>query len=386
MLKLLGRLVAVLAFAFGLVAQAGAASPSRGTEILWDRYGVAHVYARNTDDLFYAYGWAQTKSHANLLLKLYAQARGRAAEYYGPDELRNDRWMAVNDVPTRSQAWLRRQTPQFRGYLEAFAKGINDYAAAHPEALGEEARRVLPVSAADVVGHGHRLFQFVYMAPQDVVDRLPVDAAPEREPSGSNGWAIAPSRSATGASMMLMNPHLSWTPGWPTYYEIHLTAPGIDLYGASQLGLPVLRFMFTDHVAFTQTVNSINGVTWYRITPAEGGYRFDGRIRRFATRTVQLKVRQPDGAFAIDTVTVRSTVHGPVVAERNGAPIAMRITGLDRPQALDQYWRMGLARSFCRVRDAAEAAPGADLQHPVRRSRRAHPVSLQRPHTSQGGR
>ena len=56
--------------------------------------------------------------------------------------------MAVNDVPDRPRAWLVQQSPQFRGWLEAFAAGINAYAAAHPAALSPEARQVLPVSAA----------------------------------------------------------------------------------------------------------------------------------------------------------------------------------------------------------------------------------------------
>ena len=48
-----------------------AESPRKGTEILWDKYGVAHVYAKSTEDLFYCYGYAQAKSHGDLLLHLY---------------------------------------------------------------------------------------------------------------------------------------------------------------------------------------------------------------------------------------------------------------------------------------------------------------------------
>ena len=69
--------------------------PSKGTEILRDRFGVAHVSAKSTEDLFYGYGWATTHSHANLLLKLYAQSRGRGAEIYGPGEVALNRWVLV---------------------------------------------------------------------------------------------------------------------------------------------------------------------------------------------------------------------------------------------------------------------------------------------------
>src|SRR5271157_5727958 len=53
------------------------------TEILWDTRGVPHIYAKDDTSLFYAFGWSQMASHADLLLRLYGQARGRAAEYWG---------------------------------------------------------------------------------------------------------------------------------------------------------------------------------------------------------------------------------------------------------------------------------------------------------------
>jgi len=345
------RLAALLLVLTAALAPAGAlAAPGAHGEILWDKYGVGHVYAKSEPDLFYGYGWAQAKSHGDLLLKLYAEGRGRAAEIWGPSELKNDRWMAINGVAARTQAWLKAQSPAFRADLQAFAAGIDAYAAAHPEALSPQARQVLPVSAADVLGHSLRLFQYVYLAPPTIVDHLPgasVEAAgPSLESAGSNGWAIAPARSASGHAMLLMNPHLPWAPGWSTYYEIQLRAPGLALYGASQVGLPVLRFVFTDYLGFTQTVDDVGGVTLYRIKTAPGGYVFDGKALPFQTERHIIRIRQPDGSITAETLDVRSTVHGPIVAESDGAPVAMRVAGLDRPFALEQYWRMETAHDF----------------------------------------
>ncbi|MEJ0064861.1 MAG: penicillin acylase family protein [Caulobacteraceae bacterium] len=330
---------------------AASARPPGGGEILWDSFGVAHVYARTEASLFYGYGWAQTKSHGDVLLKLYAEGRGRAAEIWGPSELKSDRWMALNGVAERTRVWMKAQPPGFLADLRSFADGINAYAAAHPEALSPQARQVLPVSADDVVAYAQRLFQFRYLAPPEIVDRLPAPAAEpppaaRQEPAGSNGWAIAPSRSASGHAMLLMNPHLPWATGWSTYYEIQLTAPGIDLYGASQVGLPVLRFVFSDYLGFTQTVDEPGGVTLYRLKTVTGGYLFDGKVLPFRTRQQVIEARQPDGSMSRETVQVRQAVQGPVVAEAGGAPVAMRVAGLDRPLALEQYWRMATAHDF----------------------------------------
>src|SRR6476620_723971 len=78
-----------------------AQAPATGTEIRWDRYGVPHIFAPDHASLFYAYGYAQMEAHSELLLRLYAQARGRGAEFYGEEYLEADRWVRLNGIPAR---------------------------------------------------------------------------------------------------------------------------------------------------------------------------------------------------------------------------------------------------------------------------------------------
>ncbi len=327
-----------------------AASPQKGTEILWDKYGVAHVYAKTTEDLFYCYGYAQAQSHGDLLLHLYGESRGRAAEYFGPSHLEDDKWVWTNSVPQRSQKWLEMQTPQFRSYMEAFAKGINDYAAKHPGALSAESKRVLPVTALDPIQHTHRIVHFTYMAPRRLAaaGAAPVTEAMLQETPesvGSNGWAVAPAHTAAGHTLLLGNPHLAWG-GWQTYYEIQLTAPGINLYGASQVGFPVLRFMASEYLGFNQTVNGLDAADLYRIKTTEGGYSFDGAVRPFEKSQYTLKIRQADGSMKSETFPVLSTIHGPVIRQQGGETVALRVAALDRPFLLEQYWQMATAHNF----------------------------------------
>src|SRR5277367_475698 len=61
-------------------------------EILWDQYGVPHIFATDRESMFYANGWAQAQAQGNLLLHLYGESRGRAAEYWGASHLELDRW------------------------------------------------------------------------------------------------------------------------------------------------------------------------------------------------------------------------------------------------------------------------------------------------------
>ncbi|MDX2267239.1 MAG: penicillin acylase family protein [Bryobacter sp.] len=323
-----------------LFASLASAAP-RGVEILWDRYGVAHVYAKDLEGVFFGYGYAQMQSHANLVLKLYGESRGRSAEYWGEKGLALDRWVHTNDIPERSAAWFAQQTPEFQKYLTAFAEGMNEYARKHPEAIAEEYRQVLPIRPVDSLQHTHRIVNFNYVSSQARVQAAVTSRAPALGGIGSNAWAIAPAKSKNGSPMLLMNPHLPWQ-DWFTYYEIHLNAPGVQLYGASQIGFPVLRFVFSNHLGFTQTVNSIDGSDLYRLTPDGDGYRFDGERRSFERRTVSLQVK---GKAAVP-LEILKTVHGPVVWNEAGKMIAMRTAGLDRPFLIEQYWKMALAKNF----------------------------------------
>ena len=104
------------------------------SEILWDTYGVPHIYGATEEDVFYGYGWAQTHSHGDLLLRLYGEARGKGSEYWGPKYEDTSTWLIANSVPERAQEWYDLQTPQFQADLDAFAQGINDYVAENPDA------------------------------------------------------------------------------------------------------------------------------------------------------------------------------------------------------------------------------------------------------------
>ena len=359
------RNLAALASAFLLCTvlhaqQPPAYHPQKGTQILWDKYGVPHIFAKSTTDMFYAYGYAQMEAHGNLILTGYAEGRGRASEYFGAGvadkNLKSDRWIWLNEVPERAALWLTQQTPEFRSYLDAFTAGINAYATAHPEALSEENKRVLPITTVDLIAHQQHFVNFEFVASQRLTESPATTKASLEEPGvfspdnpdmqdGSNGWAIAPSHTVDGHAMLLMNPHLAWG-GQQSYFECHLQAPGINLYGAAQLGLPSMRFLFSDYIAITNTVNTNNGALLYRIAEQDGGYNYDGKVLQYERATHPFKVRHRDGSFTVENVEVLRTVHGPIIRRDSGAPIALHVAGLDKPFLLDQVYRMSIAHNL----------------------------------------
>lgn len=330
--------VAALAAVVLVAAADPAAAAGRG-EILWDSYGVPHVYAKDEAGVFYGFGYATAQNHGNVVVKLYGQARGRAAEYWGAAEVESDKWVIANGIYERAKAWYAQEPASFRANLDAFAEGMNAYAKAHPEKLDPSVLQVFPISGVDVMAHGHRLMNYVYVAPQGRTMGGNAEA-------GSNAWAVMPKKSASGNTLLLANPHLPWAPSQLTYFEADLNGPGIKMYGATQVGLPVLRFAFNERMGFTNTVNGIPGATNYELKLAEGGYLYDGKVLPFETRSASFKVRQADGTLRTETLEIRSSVHGPVFARADGKTVALRVAGLDRPGGLRQYWDMGKSKSF----------------------------------------
>jgi acyl-homoserine-lactone acylase len=333
----------VLAGCQSTPAAAPAAASAAGPEILWDRYGVPHIFAPDHPSLFQAYGYAQMEAHAELLIRLYAQARGRGAEFYGAQYLDSDRWVRTNGLPDTARQWAAGQSAEFAPLIAAFARGLNAWATEHAAELSAEAKGVLPLTVEDVYAHGLRTIHYDWVvSPRRLEGRL---ARWEDEVHGSNEWAIGPARSATGKALLMSNSHLQWG-DIHTYFEVQLTAPGVTSYGAVWVGFPVLRQCFTEYVGWTQTTNNPAESDLYGLVLKDGGYVLDGQVKPFDTHTETITVKQADGSMKDEALVVRRSVHGPVVAERRGMPIAMKVAALDRPKMFEQFWRMGLAKTY----------------------------------------
>lgn len=332
----LGVLASALA-----AALAACSGPSRSrAEILWDRYGIPHVFADDDAGLAYGLGWAQMRNHADLILRLYGEARGRAAEYWGDEYLESDRWVRRMGVPRRAVRWAAALDPRERDLVGAFVAGVNAYARAHPGEVADEVEIVLPIEVTDVLAHTMRVIQFEF-----ITSREAADAAVERREGGSNAWAIAPSRSASGHAMLVANPHLPWS-GFCRWFEAHLVAPGLDGYGATLVGMPELAIAFNDALGWTHTVNTLDGADLYELTLADGGYRWEQGVRPFDEEEEIITVRTPTGSTRAERLVVRHSIHGPIVAERDGKALALRVVGLDAPHLVGQYWDMIRARNL----------------------------------------
>lgn len=311
-----------------------------------DSAGVPHIYGQTLEAMYYGFGYAQMENHANLLLRLYGQARGRAAEYWGQPYLDSDKIVTLFGIPEQAKKHYTQQPADYKRCLDSFVGGLNAYAKAHPEAIGPEFGLVLPVTPQDVLAHISRVICLEFIGG-------PEAGAAQVSPPGSNAYAIAPAKSASKKAMLLANPHLEWD-GFFLFFEAHLNGPDFMAYGASLVGQPVLNIAFNRQLGWTHTVNTIDAADRYALTLVDGGYTMDGVKKAFDTKKVTLQVRQPDGLLKPQSIMYRYTQHGPVMAAKDGKTYAFRFAGLSNPAIAAQHHAMAKAKTLAEFEVAVQ--------------------------------
>ena len=212
--------------------------------------------------------------------------------------------------------------------------------------------------------------------PADSAARLAAAALPAHVPTmtgvtadvpgdalGSNNWAVAPARSASGHALLAGDPHLELS--LPSiWYEAHLVVPGrLDVYGVTIPGAPAIVIGFNRDVAWTFT-NTESDVLDYWIeevddAAAPSAYRLDGEWRPL---TMRIEEYRGTGGELLATDTVRSTHRGPL--RRIGEQwLSMRWTVLEPVVESERFLYAARARSVPEWMEAMAAyrAPAQNM-------------------------
>jgi acyl-homoserine-lactone acylase len=366
-----------------LPCDAGGLAGTGHGEILWDRYGVPHIYGSTVEDVIYGFGYAQMKNHAETIFTQVAAARGRLAEYFGPgpgnDEpyVLNDKGINIHGIYAQATDWANKGNAEQRRFLDLFTAGMEAYLDEHPLAVDKTFTKIAPITPADIMAvilHSHYsvLRDRWYIADQIAkwcqgpgpaalqCQTKPQQLASSSNLGGSNGWALAPAKSASGGAILMANPHLAWgansvlsnTFPLTAFFEANLVVGEPDnlvlnVSGVANAGVPFLNIAYSNDIAWTETWNNIKNIDLYEVvsSPA-GGYFYDGTHRAFENVfQYQIKVLQPDGSLITETFKSASTVHGPIVAKRtDGHLLALRtvlapqIAGQNGSFIVSEFW------------------------------------------------
>jgi penicillin amidase len=171
------------------------------------------------------------------------------------------------------------------------------------------------------------------------------DTPAAETPVGSNNWAVAPKRSASGHALLAGDPHLNLS--LPSiWYEAHLVVPDtLDVYGVTLLGSPFVTIGFNRDVAWTVTNTGADVTDYYTETVDDAAhptkYKLDGEWKALALRIETVRGR--NGA-ALATDTIYHTHRGPML-HVGTSWISRRWTVLEPHQSADAFRQANLATS-----------------------------------------
>ena len=350
-------LLAVPSYAEERIAVDGLRAP---VEILRDRWGVPHIYATTSEDLFFAQGYMTARDRLFQIDLWRRVGTGRLAEALGPGAIPRDRMARLVSFRGDWDAEWRSYAPDAREIATAFTRGINAYirslggkrplefrmAGYDPGLWAPEdcAARIAGLvmirnldrevaRAGDIKNFGIETVE-KYLPPDPFVKiEIPKglaldDITPEvlggyrlvsgevRFPSdqGSNNWVVDGSLTRTGKPLLANDPHRPLL--IPSLRRtVHLVGPGWNAIGAGEPALPGIALGHNQHIGFGFTIVGIDQADLYveKLNPANAGeYFYRGAWRKVETLRQTLEVK---GRGAPESIELRYTVHGPILHE-----------------------------------------------------------------------
>ncbi len=364
-----------------------------------DRWGIPHIEAVNRHDLLRAQGFVHAQERFWQMELNRRAAAGTLSELFGRRTLDTDRLSR-----TLGFARLARQTwallpPDVQLDLIAYAQGVNGWLAACPS-LPIEFSLIRHQPAAweplDSVAYGRLQMwaltngasgEFVQaQLAQSLSPEMAADLGlyyPATNPTtlphgmeigglkldglvgawanpfqgkgaldglgrGSNGWVIAPERSATGRAILCNDMHLPV--GSPSlWYAMHLRSQdGLHVTGFTQPGLPYVLVGHNEQIAWGATLSYVDGEDFFleRLHPHHPGYyEWMGRWQAAEVVTEVIAVRGRPS----HTEQIIITQHGPLV---NGIlvdyaqPVAYCSTALQADAGMDGFRQLNEARDW----------------------------------------
>jgi len=344
------RTVLIFAAVPMLVSPVGAADlPGTGTDlgktvVYRDTWGVPHIYAPTVEAGMYAIGWAQAEDRPQELLKNFLRAMGESARFDGPGAVQSDTVAHLWDHYGTSKRNFDRNRPEIRGQIRAYVKGVNDFYAAHPgDVPSWWGKR--KVDEHMVVAFA-RLFLYAWSIGQAFGDLEAGGVRPgfDQDSRGSNQWAVSPGRSAEGAAILCIDPHLSWW-GPSRFWEFRIHAGELNGSGVTLPGVPSIGLGHNENVAWAMTTGGPDTADVYELKLKEDDptkYLYDGQWRTLDRREVTIEVK----GVGPRNITIWSSHHGPVVAMRGGKAYAARISYTDEVQISEAWHEFNMAKDY----------------------------------------
>ncbi|NNE69580.1 MAG: acylase [Rhodothermales bacterium] len=341
-----------------------------------DDWGIPHIYGPTDADAVFGMIYAQAEDDFNRVETNFINAMGRLAEAEGESEIYRDLRMKLFIDPDDLQDMYDDSPRWLRALMDAWADGLNYYLHTHPEvtprvitrfepwmalsfsegSIGGDIERVNLGRLEDFYGADPLALvrerreaadagmvsppALAVHAPGSSLDEVFVsDEAFYAEPEGSNGFAIAPSKSATGEALLFINPHTSFF----FREELHMTSDeGLDAYGAVTWGQFFVYQGFNEDAGWMHTSSGVDNIDEYVETVFERDgalYYLFGDEERVVEQEEIVVPYATDGGMQEQVFTVYRTHNGPVVRALDGKWVSVALMNSPVSALMQSYGR-----------------------------------------------
>lgn len=386
------------------------------THVLYDNYGVPHIYARNETDAYRALGYVHAQDRLFQMEMIRRVASGRLAEVLGPDQVKVDklfRTLGLNVFAREhAQKFLSTDTAQWQQAALAYLDGINQFVEQGPTPVEftiigipkqkftpediylaggfmsfgfAEGLRIDPVLQKLVDEHGtDYLRNLAVQTPHDAVrlrsyqgtsnpaaDKLitaiheSLQAIPVPQWMGSNGWVVSAARSTSGYPILANDTHIGF--GQPAvWYEAHLEYPGFRFYGHHIAGIPFGLLGNNDFAAWGLTMFENDDTDFFRetVNPANANeVKAGDGWEALTSRSEVIHVKGEADVL----LTVQASRHGPIIngmvdGVEQTQPVALSWTLLRKENEFVQaIYELNHAATFAQAKHAAASIPAPGL-------------------------
>lgn len=373
-------------------------------EIIRDRYGIPHIYAKNDKDLYFVTGYITAQDRLWQMDLLRRVTTGRLSEIFGDDYIDVDLLLRALRIPEKSERVLDRADPVMREALEAYSEGVNAYMQDERiklpfefSLLGYEPEPWEMKHTVNLIGYMSwnltmpwsiemRLYQ-VYQEVGDSLFKaflpLETEAGAVVFPgpdigitmeegimaklntllrdlglsvfSGSNNWAVSAEKSVTGKPILCNDMHLELTRVPGIWYQMHQVVEGrLNVTGLILPGAPFMIVGHNDSIAWGMTNVMVDDMDFYLETthPEDSNlYRYNGEWHEMEVREEKIVNSKGDTAIRYNRFTHR----GPVVNhfhQVRDTTISMHWIGNEYSNELRSVYLVNRAGNWDEFRDA----------------------------------
>ncbi len=383
----------------------------------YDDRGVPHIQAENEADMYRALGYVHAQDRLFQMEMMRRLAKGELAEILGPKLRDTDKLFRTLGLRAHAEKYVTAMdmnTPASRALL-AYLDGINQFQAGHQAPMEFDILRIpkRPFTPQDTIAvSGYLAYSFAaafrtepvmthirdklgleYLKVFDVdwhaegvvtplalnaqdwdglnhlarVSQEAMDAAGIPLMEGSNAWAIAGRRTASGKPLLAGDPHVAYS--LPSvWYEAHLSSPGFDLYGHYQALMPMALLGHNMEFGWSITMfqNDDIDLIAEQVNPVNSNQvAFEDRWVDLSTHTETIQVKDQEPHL----LKLRQSPRGPVITDAfkenfGRTPISLWWAFLQTQNPiLDAWYELNRASTRENARNAASKihAPGLNV-------------------------